>query len=274
MWPFVGMSLSMATLIGSIANWALLVCLLGGVLATFVIVQTADVKEDHWDDARKHSNERIAELNNETARLQADNLALQTVLLPRSAGSIGINQRAPAEMWFAGLQNWAGTKLLIQVIPGDAEAQNLANEIAIIVSQFGWHPELIDQKRSGVSLSLREGLEVMSPSSYKAWDPKDSTFRKLGDAARALATGLTNARLGVGPYPVSGLHGLSMTVDFPPDSPAAMTNPFRNFSPPLDGVYLQIGARPVAATLQWIRQGRPDETGIVHHPSKPIENDR
>lgn len=88
MWPFAGMSLFAATLIGSIANWALLVCLLGGVIATFVIVQTADVKEEHWDEDRRHSNERIAELTAqaETARKETAQarLEIQRLKNPRT----------------------------------------------------------------------------------------------------------------------------------------------------------------------------------------------
>lgn len=247
----------------------LAISLFVGFVCTVIIILTGIVKEHHWDIAREAANREIAGVNRETVRLTADNLALQTVLLPRSVGSIGVNQRPPAETWFAGFERWAGIKVLIQVIPGDAEAQNLANEIAIVLSKFGWHPEFVDEKRSGVSLNLREGLEVFSPSSYKAWDPKNEaqeSFRRLGDAARSLATALTNARLGVGPYPVSGVQGLNMIVDFPPDSAAVASNPFRNFSPQLDGVYLQVGSRPVAATLQWIKQGRPDEFGRRPNP--------
>ena len=119
------------------------------------------------------SKETIAGLNNDTARLTAENLALQTVLLPRHVGLIGLNEEPRAKIWYAGFERWAGAKILIQVVPGDPEAQNLANEIAIVLSKFGWRPEFIDEKRSGVSLNLREGLEVISPSSYKAWDPKN-----------------------------------------------------------------------------------------------------
>src|SRR6476620_7316052 len=64
------------------------------------------------------SNERIAELStqaerlrNETARLQTDNLALQTAMLPRYVGAIGIDGRPPAETWFAGFERWAGIKI-------------------------------------------------------------------------------------------------------------------------------------------------------------------
>src|SRR5436190_2055452 len=118
MWSFSDMSLPTATLVGSIANWTLLACLIGGVIATFFIVRAADIKEEHWahdrsaantriaelNDSAKKSEERIASLNNETARLQADNISLQTVLLPRHVGLIGIDQEPPAKKWFAGFE--------------------------------------------------------------------------------------------------------------------------------------------------------------------------
>ena len=58
MWPFSEMSLPVATLVGTIANWTLLASLLCGVLSTFVIVKTTDVKEEHWAEDRKHSTEK------------------------------------------------------------------------------------------------------------------------------------------------------------------------------------------------------------------------
>jgi hypothetical protein len=71
----------------------------------------------------------------------------------------------------------------IGVVTGDPEAQNLANEIAIVLSKLGWRPELIDQKRLDGSLNLTEHLTVISPSSNRAWDPKIETeqvFKNLG----------------------------------------------------------------------------------------------
>jgi hypothetical protein len=153
---------------------------------------------------------------------------------------------------------------LIQVIPGDPEAQNLANEIAIVLSKFGWRPEMIDEKRSGISLNLYEGVQVFSPGSHKAWDPTDRSqqvFAALGAAATALARALTSAGLGIGEYPVPGTHGLIIVVDFPPESDAAKTR-YERFDPPLDGVYLQVGARPIGLTMDWIRRGRPDSAGV------------
>jgi hypothetical protein len=72
MWPFSEMSLPMATLVGTIANWTLLASLLTGVISTFVIVKTADVKEEHWDRSRLEAQERIAGLAAQGERLRKD----------------------------------------------------------------------------------------------------------------------------------------------------------------------------------------------------------
>lgn len=85
---------------------------------------------------------------------------------------------------------------------------------------------------------------------------------------------LTNAGLGVGAYPVNGARGAIMVVDFPPSSDGESHDPFRNFSPRLDGVYLQVGSRPVALTMQWIKQGRPDALGNKAPDAVPIEPHR
>ena len=55
MWPFSDISLEWATWWGELANIALLVCLIGGVLATFAIVRTTNVKEHHWDSLRSQA---------------------------------------------------------------------------------------------------------------------------------------------------------------------------------------------------------------------------
>lgn len=260
----------------SLAAAALAAAIVG--VSTWVVIQlTRAVNQEsarqiaELNAAAGKSGERIAALNNETARLQADNLSLQTVLAPRHVGLIGIDGPPKAAEWFAGFERWAGTKILIQVIPGDPEAQNLANEIAIVLSKFGWHPEMIDEKRSGHSMHLAEGISVFSPSSYKAFDPNNEAhkaFGRLSEAAISLARALTNAGLGVGSYPVPGSRGLLIVVDFPPDSQAGRDDPYR-FSPPLDGVYMTVGSRPIGLTMQWIRHGRPNELGAREFPTPP-----
>lgn len=65
------------------------------------------------------------------------------------------------------------------------------------------------------------------------------------DAAEALANALTRARLGVGDIPVSRFGFLNEPTDISPGP---------RFDPALTGVYLEVGSRPVTATLQWMEQ--------------------
>src|SRR5262249_50296292 len=146
----------------------------------------------------------------------------------RHVGIIGLDERPRAEEWFAGIEQFPGTKLVIQVIPGDAEAQNLGNEIAMAVQlRGGWTGEFVDARRSHISLRLNEGVRLSSPSSTKAWDLDDAQqqeFARLAGARRTLAKALTLAGLGVGSYPVEN-GGL---IEYP-DHPSVI--PW--FDPPL-----------------------------------------
>ena len=53
------------------SSFVLIASLAFGAIATFLIVWMGIVKERHWDVLREHSNEKIAQLNNETAGLKA-----------------------------------------------------------------------------------------------------------------------------------------------------------------------------------------------------------
>jgi hypothetical protein len=135
MWPFSEMSLSAATLVGTIANWVLLCCLLGGVLATFVIVKTTDVKEEHWDEARKHSAERIIELSTKGDEARAA-IANANVELGRANEAIAV---ATAN---AATANMEAARLRLEL---DREIQKRAQRL------------LTDEQRS----AIREGLAGM-----------------------------------------------------------------------------------------------------------------
>jgi hypothetical protein len=223
--------------------------------------QTADAKRD-----TAAAGERIAELNRETERLRGDNLALQTVLLPRHAGLIGFNRAPPAQEWFAALQAFAGVQVYIQVVK-DSEAQNLANEIAIILSRFGLNPSFIDETRSHLDQSrIMDGVSISYPVG-KAWTSAEPNppWAVWSNAAESIANALTRAGLGVGDKPVSR-YGFANEPD-----PMRMQP---TFDPPLSGVFLQVGARPVEATLQWIKQGRPDPLGNPPSATAPEPNSR
>jgi hypothetical protein len=200
-------------------------------------------------------------------RLKADNLALQIVLLPRRVGIIGINGPAKAQEWFAGIEAFPGTDVFIQFAP-DPEAKNLANEIAIaVLNRGGWKPQFIDDTRSHVpNDSLHEGVDVLYPTG-KPWtaEQSDQPWIRWARATEVLANALTRAGLGVGPYPVLR-GGFPNTPPDPRFGPSAMS-PY--FDPPLTGVYVQVGPRPVASTAEWIRSGRPDAAGNLPAPTAP-----
>jgi hypothetical protein len=253
-WP----SLEWASWIFDRASFVLVGSLVVGVAATIAIVWMGIVKEHHWDLAREQSSGRIADLNNATARLNADNLALQTTLLPRHVGLIGFNESPKAPEWFSSLKQFPGTSLYIQYAPDDTEAESLANEIAIVVSRVaGWKFEFVKSDRTHVS-QIVEGVYVLYPTG-KPWtkeEPNQPWFA-WHNAAEALADSLTKAGLGVGSYRVSRA-GFS---NQPPEviGHAPIFSPY--FNPPISGVYLQVGSRPVAMTVEWIKKGRPNELG-------------
>lgn len=229
---------------------SLVVVGVGGLLvglATFFVVA---LTREELAEARAVSDK----LRSDTARLTADNLALQTSLLPRHAGIFGINMPAPATEWFSGIEAFAGTKLVIQVVD-DKEARNLANEIALICQRRGgWIVEFIDKKSSGFDeFLIRDGVAVLHPIG-KPWTPAEPNQPWLAwaRASEVLADALTKAGLSVGGRRVSvgGFDNDRFTPGMTP-----------HFDPPLEGLYLQVGARPVAETIEWIKQGRPDVLG-------------
>jgi hypothetical protein len=89
-----------------IGIWALVIGAALGVMAllltaasAYILYRVADraqtalsVESRNSAERIARSDERIAALNNETARLQADNLALQRVMMPRHVGLMGLDQ--------------------------------------------------------------------------------------------------------------------------------------------------------------------------------------
>jgi hypothetical protein len=71
-----------------------------GVIATVVIVWMADVKEKHWDELRRQSDERIAEAN---ARQKEAELKLQR--LRRLSG--------PREILVSSRKSWMESRRLL-----------------------------------------------------------------------------------------------------------------------------------------------------------------
>jgi hypothetical protein len=258
MWP----SLDVAS---RIFDWSSIALAFGACIvfvSTALIVWMGIVKEHHWDVDRDDAQARIASLNNETARLQADNLALQTVLLPRHIGLIGFDGPPMAKEWFAGIGTFAGTPALIQAALDDKEAQNLANEIAQVLHLFGWKPQRIDEKRSRLP-NIVDGVSV-SHQIGKSWTPEtpNEPWMTWARAGETLADALTKAGLAIGDRPVSRYGFLNERPRFPGTTPY--------FDPPLEGLFVQVGSRPVAEAVEWIRRGRPGVIGnLPKSPSSP-----
>lgn len=159
MWPFSEMSLSAASLVGTIANWTLLVSLLGGVLSTFVIVKTTDVKEEHWAEDRRKSNERIADLGTQGDQARAELGTAKADIAKANAEIAQANERAAtARLETERLKRTVSWRLLsaehtskltavlstrkgrvnLRYTDGDPEAITLASQFADIFAKVEW----------------------------------------------------------------------------------------------------------------------------------------
>jgi hypothetical protein len=241
MWPFSEMSLPVASLIGTIANWLLLASLLGGVLSTFVIVKTSDVKEEHWAEDRRISNERIAGLNNDTARLTAENLALQTVLRPRRIALSSISAPQNADTWFAPMAEFKTVSFAVQPV-NDAEARSLAEDITLALAFVGVRASIDEGMVAFNPTNAAEGVSVSFPTG----DPL------LERAGNSLADALTKAGLGVGDMPVFRRGGIPPE---PEDIASGLVNPIHK------GVVVSVGQRPVSHMVAWLNRERARAAG-------------
>ena len=65
MWPFQTMSLPTATAWADAASLVLLACVICAAVATFILVQTAKVKEQRWSEAATQAQQQVATLQRE-----------------------------------------------------------------------------------------------------------------------------------------------------------------------------------------------------------------
>jgi hypothetical protein len=186
------------------------------------------------------ANESSERLKNETARLQADNLALQKLMQPRRLGST-ISFTSPddpdvppaAEIQFSGIRQFPKTPVLIQVVP-DFEAQTLANDMAFVLGSYGWHVLIVDEATSHLSpRMIADGVQV----TYT----RDG---KYADAAQALATGFTNAGLtGPAGWGLPQIFAQGQPVN--PDGTPAESPMYPRFNRPVEAVVVLVGMKPI-----------------------------
>jgi hypothetical protein len=132
MWP----SLTAASRTADIANIFFIASLVVGVVSTILIVWMSGVKEAYWDEDRRASGERIAELNKEVAAANARaveaGLALERFKTPRSISEQDA-QRAIAE-----LTKFAGNSAAIFILGEGPEPSSLSVAISNILLASGW----------------------------------------------------------------------------------------------------------------------------------------
>jgi len=140
MWSFSEMSLPSATFIGAIANWCLLASLVTGLVSTFVIVKTTDVKEAYWDRDREVARDRIVELSHqsEIAKAELGKASAEIADAKRQAADLD-KQAAAAKERTAALEKETAQAKLEQeklkaqlawrILPADV-AQRLQQELA------------------------------------------------------------------------------------------------------------------------------------------------
>ncbi|MBV8510058.1 MAG: hypothetical protein JO289_07790 [Xanthobacteraceae bacterium] len=75
MWPFQTMSLPIATVWADAASLVLLACVICAAVATFVLVQTAKVKEQRWSEAASQAQQQVAALQRELGSARTANEA-------------------------------------------------------------------------------------------------------------------------------------------------------------------------------------------------------
>lgn len=135
----IDMPLTVANAVSFWSNWALVAALACGLLATYGIVVSANVKERFSDDQRRKADERIETLRN-------DNLKLEAKLAPRSLTQV--QQNALTEQ-LKGLPKQSGT---IQASPSLPESEWLARVLGAPLKAAGWDVTILDGTPSATVL--------------------------------------------------------------------------------------------------------------------------
>jgi len=205
MWPFSEMSLSTATTLGNIANVGLLLSLLTGVISTFLIVKTTDVKEGHWDAARDRANERIVELTTQgdqlrkdtaeaTARALEAQLELEKFKKPRSISPEQRNRLADSMKEFEGQQYFG---MVASDVP---DAWDVWREISLSLELAGWKrlppPGLAATQYgppAGIPLAPQAGVMILASVANVP-----SENMRLYELAKVLAAKLTDESIVAG----------------------------------------------------------------------------
>lgn len=130
------MSLERVNIVSDIASVVLLVSLVAGVAATYFIVVTAGVKERHWDELRRQSDEQIAESNERAAAAESKAAAAELELInfrkPRQIDS------TQAALIIERIRPFAGTFFDVGHDSTDREQWDFLWQLEPVLPEAGW----------------------------------------------------------------------------------------------------------------------------------------
>lgn len=153
-----------ADTIFSVANWTLLAALVLGVMATYAIVVSGNIKEDKLKRDLADAAKAAAEANNRAEILKAHNLSLESTLMPRHVKFDPSFNTQEGAFFLSELKKYRGTNAVIQAIP-DFEARTLGREIDLVLRRAGWHVQLVAEKETHFSPdSILIGVGVHTPA--------------------------------------------------------------------------------------------------------------
>jgi hypothetical protein len=181
MWPFSEMPLSLAIWLYDLANFVLICSLVAGVIATFVIVKSGNVKEHHWDILRKEADERIAEANARAAEANriAEGERLARIKLEKEMAWRSLDSEQVAKL-VSELNRFAGQPFEIITYPNDPEALSFSRELTDALAKAGWRPE---QSNGFLGFQVEIGITIeVAP---RKMPDLSSTVKALSEALNA-----------------------------------------------------------------------------------------
>jgi hypothetical protein len=117
MWP----SLEVASRIADISNGVLVISLVVGVISTAVSIWMTDVKEAHWEAARRSLEQRLSPRKVTSEQMKSISKSM-------AAFAISLSQNRPQQAF-------------ISAYPPSTEAASLAEQIRGALSDAGWRTE-------------------------------------------------------------------------------------------------------------------------------------
>lgn len=138
-WP----SLETASWLFDRASFVLVGSLLFGLAATVAIVWMGIVKEHHWDLARERANEKIAAVNEETARLslEAESARKETAQAKIELQQLRFARRLDNQKLKADISGMPSQFFEVLFDQSAADGSGLAFQIFVALASMGWRTD-------------------------------------------------------------------------------------------------------------------------------------